>query len=259
MSVRFGYICTSMKKLLLALTVFYVNTAVSQVSVKDSSIAAPVIGFSYAYQIPFGDMAERFNPNNSLGLDLLYKTKKNFLFGAEGRFIFSEEPKQKGILDSIATSNSLIISNDGYPAVVKLFERGFSVMAKAGKIFPIWPNENSGFLVTVSAGFLQHKIRIEDISERAPQITKEMIKGYDRLSNGPCVGTSAGYFFMGNKKYLNFFAVAELYYGATKSRRGYNYDLMAPDTEQRSDILTGLRFGLMIPFYKKVPDQFYYY
>ena len=248
-----------MKKLLSSAFIFLSLSVSAQVSVKDSIIACPIIGMSYGYQFPLGDLQQRFRSNSSLGLDILFKTRKNLLFGAEGRFFFSEEPKETNMLDSIATSGNFIISTDGYPAVIKLYERGFSVMAKAGKVFPIWPNNNSGFLVTASAGFLQHKIRIEDISERAPQISKEYVKGYDRLTNGPAVGFSAGYFFMGNQKYLNFFAVGELYYASTRNRRGYNYDQMAADTKLRNDLLAGARIGLMIPFYKKVPNQFYYY
>lgn len=233
--------------------------SIGQVSVRDSSINVPVIGMSYGLQTPQGDLVSRFGFNSSVGVDVMYKTKRNFLFGGEYRFIFGDKVKEDGILDSIATSNSFIISTDGYPAVIKFYERGYSGLLKFGKIFPMWPNENSGPMITIGAGFLQHKIRIEDISEKAPQIAKDYRKGYDRLSNGPAAMISAGYFYMGNRKYLNWFVVAELYYANTVNRRGYNYDLMQPDTKKRSDMLTGLRFGIMIPFYKKVPDQFYIY
>jgi hypothetical protein len=230
----------------------------AQVSVKDSVVFAPLVAISYGGQIPGGDLSSRFGINSSLGTDLLFKTRKNFLYGVDWRFMFGNQLKEKGILDSIATSASFIISTDGYPAVIKLFERGYSVMGRFGKIFPVWPNQNSGIMITTGLGFLQHKIRIEDISEKAPQISKEYKKGYDRLSNGPAAMLSAGYMYLGNRKYINVFGMAEMYYAMTKNRRGYNYDLMAPDTKTRTDLLYGLRFGVIIPFYQKVPDQFYY-
>ncbi len=243
----------------LVLFVFSVTSLFAQVSVKDSAVATPLIGLSYGFQLPYKDMETRFGYNSSIGCDLLYKTKKNWLFGIDGRFIFGKDVRENGILDSITTSANFLISTDGYPAVIKFFERGWSVMARFGKVFPVWPNENSGILVAGGFGLLQHKIRIEDISERAPQINSLYIRGYDRLSNGPCGMLSAGYFFLGNTRHVNFFAVGELYYAETKNRRGYNYDLMAIDTKVRKDVLAGFRIGVVIPFYKKVPNEYYYY
>lgn len=231
----------------------------AQVSIKDSIISTPLVGLSYGFQLPYADMEKRFGFNSSIGCDVLYKTKNNVIYGVEGRFLFGRDVKESNILDSITTSANILISTDGYPAVIKLYERGWSVLAKFGKVFPVWPNDNSGVLVTAGIGYLQHKIRIEDISQRAPQISKLYVKGYDRLSSGPCGSFAAGYMYLGNSRRVNLFFLGEIYYGQTVNRRGYNYDQMQFDNRVRKDVVAGLRAGVIIPFYKKVPNEYYYY
>lgn len=50
-------------------------------------------------------------------------------------------------------------------------------------------------------GFLQHKIRIENRENVAPQILGDYAKGYDYLRNGPAGYLYVGYVFHANKNY----------------------------------------------------------
>jgi hypothetical protein len=248
------------KALIIGLCTFLSGTSFSQVYVKDSLLSCHLIGASYAVQLPGADMAARFGFNSNTSLSYLYKTKKNWLYGADLSYIFGNRLREKGVLDSIKTADGHVINQNGIYADVRLFERGYTASLKFGKVIPkLGPNRNSGIFCLGSIGFMQHKIRIDDIGNASPQLTKEMKKGYDRLTNGIALSEFIGYLYLGNKRTVNFFAGLEFWQGFTQGRRAWNYDLMATDNSKRLDLLYGLRFGWILPIYKRNSNQFYYY
>lgn len=249
-----------MKKiLLLAFLLGLKQTVWAQAHVKDSLLFAPLFGVSYSYQLSGGDLKKRFGNNSNIGAMLVVKTKSNWLVGADYSFLFGNKIKESGILDSIKTGTGHIIDKNGQYAETRLFERGYTVSAKFGKLFPLLsPNRNSGFIFMLSGGMLQHKIRIEDIGNNSPQLSKEYRKGYDRLTNGLSVSEFVGYLFLSNNRILNAFAGFEFTQAFTQSRRSYNFDTMQRDTQKRMDYLNGFRLGLILPLYKRGPQDFYY-
>jgi len=227
---------------------------------KDSVITIPLFTGSYAVQIPGGDMADRFGINSNTGVSFLLKFRSNWLIGAEGYFLFGNDVREDGILDSIKTSNGEIINKYGEFAAYIISERGFFIGGTGGKIIPvIGPNRNSGIIMTLSGGLLQHKIRIDNDSNNAPQILGDYKKGYDRLTNGICIKEFIGYMHFGNKNAMNFYAGFEFYQGFTKNRRTYNFDTMGRDDRKRTDLLYSFRAGWIIPIYKRATDREYYF
>ena len=252
-----------MNRIIILLTVFFLTTGslFSQVSIKDSSITIPMFYVAYSYQFPGGDMAERFGGNSTIGPGFQVKTSKNFVIGAEADFIFGSDVKYGfSIFDDIMTSEDIIINGDGIPAVVVLSERGWIISGKFGKVFPVLsPNPNSGIVVHGSIGYLQHKIRIEVENNSAPQLKGDYNKGYDRLTGGFCLSEGIGYLYIGNGRIANFYVGIEFYQAWTKSRRDYIFDLYAPESGRRFDMLIGPKISWMIPFHKRAPQEYYYY
>ena len=231
----------------------------AQFNVRDSAVSFAMIGGTFSYQAPGGDMADRFGNNFNVGGTFQWKTKKNWIFGVDGSFIFSEQVKENTILSNISTSLGYIIGQDGYYADVYLYERGFMANAKAGKIFPvIGPNPNSGIMTTMGVGLLQHKIRIEDKGDRSPQLSDEYKKGYDRLTNGLSLTEFLGYIHFSNHRFVNFMGGIECTQAFTKCRRDYNFDTMMRDDKSRMDLLFGFRVAWIVPLYKRMPRDFYY-
>lgn len=250
-----------MKKIFTLFALFAMSFCVSaQQNIKDSIISTSLITVSYGYQFPGGDLAKRFTSNSAIGSSYFFKTKKNWIFGADGFFMFRDSIKETGILDSISTSDGNVIDGDGMYADIKLLERGFYFGAKAGKLFPVLgPNKNSGIVFMVGAGLLQHKIRIENKDNVAPQIKGDYKKGYDRLTNGFAISEFLGYMYMGNSKLVSFYAGFEFIQAWTMNRRSFNFDLMGPDKTKRLDLLSGFRIGWILPLYKRTPETYYYY
>ena len=106
-------------------------------NVRDSSLFIPMIKFSYAFQVPGGDLAKRFGTNSAVGANFSIKTKKNIFFGADGSFFFGNHIHENGILDSLRTSTGFIINQNGNPSIVRMFERGFTISMHVGMLFPV--------------------------------------------------------------------------------------------------------------------------
>lgn len=250
-----------MRKLhLICILVLVLSIQLSaQVSVKDSSIYTPMIGFSYGYYLPAGDMATRFGNNSSVQLNVDFKTRQYWTFGLNGSYIFGKKIYES-LFDSISTSNGQIINEKGAFADIRLYERGFTISGAFGRMFPFKkPNPNSGVVVSIGLGFIQHKIRIETIGNNVPQLSKEYKKGYDRLSNGLLISENVGYMYLSNNRLVNIYFGLECMQGFTKSRRSYDFDLMKQDTKQRLDVLYGVKVIWILPLYKKPPQDFYIY
>lgn len=241
------------------LFLFLAEQGFSQANIKDSVIHISLVQLNYSYQIPGGDLSKRFLNDNAIGAGYLFKTRKNWLLGADGFFMFRDTLKETNIFDSITTSDGNIIDGNGVYADVRLYERGFHFGIKAGKLFPVLsPNPNSGIILLGGIGFIQHKIRIENSNNTAAQIFGDYKKGYDRLTNGITLSQFFGYMFLGNSRLISFYAGVELVEAWTQNRRSYNFDLMGQDNTKRMDLLYSIKVGWILPLYKRLPDAFYY-
>lgn len=247
------------KGLLFSISVLIWSNLFAQSSVKDSSINAVLVSIGAGAYLPAGDLADRFGANLNLHLSCGLKRKNNWIYSIDGDYIFGGDVKENDIFRNISTADGYIIGNDGKFATVRTFERGYAITFNIAKLFATGkPNKNTGFIVKVGSGFMQHKIKIDPIGGTVPQLDKEYRKGYDRLSNGLALHEFAGYQYMSNKRAINFFAGFDFYQAYTQNRRSYNYDDMLKDDAKRKDIMIGIKLGWILPLYKQAPNTFYY-
>jgi hypothetical protein len=245
---------------ILFLGAVFAKESFGQNGIKDTIPSSGVmINMSYAAQLPGGDLAKRFGFNSNVQLGVYYKFNSNWIIGIEGATIFGNVMRETGMLDSIATKDLNLIANDGNYSQVKYFERGYDIQITGGKVFPLSKkNLNSGLVVTLSAGYLRHHIRIETPSDWTPQASGDYLQGYDRLTAGVCVTEFAGYQYISKNRLFNFFAGFEFTQGFTKSLR-YDFDIMSKNTSLRSDLLNGIRVGWILPILKTQATAFYTY
>lgn len=226
-------------------------------SVKDSTFRILMAGVHFSGQLPQKDMAQRFGPNFSAGANFTWKTKHNILFGFEGSYFFGKNVRED-VVASMRTSDGFIIDNEGYPADLRLTERGWNFYGTVGKLFSkLGHNPNSGLFVTVGAGYMQHKVNLYDANKKVAAVKGNLAKGYDRLSGGFGLTQFIGYKYLSNNRLANFYFGFEFYEGFTQSYRGFNYDTGLEDTQKRLDVLVGVRFGWVLPFYKRTKDFYY--
>lgn len=244
-----------MKKTFLLLSFFLSLALKAQI---DSAITIPLLGVHFGGQLPFADMANRFGPNIEAGGTFMLKTKKNWIVGIESNYFFGRNVKEN-VLTQLTNSDGFVIDNEGYPADLRVTERGLGIHLYGGRVFNLASaNPNSGLFVTLGAGYLSHKIKLYDAQQKIAAVKGDLAKGYDRLSDGFSVSQFVGYLFLSENRLTNFYAGVNCYQAFTTSVRKLNYDTGLPDTKRRLDVLMGFRVGWILPLYKKKPNDFYY-
>lgn len=242
----------------MRLLVFFILLSFVGKAQIDSAQAIPLVGINLGGQLPGGDLASRFGPNLSLGLGFMYKTKKNWIYGIAGNYMFGRNVRED-VVSNLKTSTGYVVDNAGYQADLRITERGLGVHLQLGKVLNVAnTNPNSGLMVIIGAGVLQHKVNLYDGQQQIAAIKGSMRYGYDRLTLGFSISEFVGYLFLSENKLLNFYVGVEGVQAVTKSLRKVNYDTGLPDTRRRLDMLTGLRLGWILPLYKRKPRDFYY-
>jgi hypothetical protein len=161
----------------------------------DTSVNLYMIGASYSFQVPGGDMAKTFGPNSTISANVSYKTYSNWIFSAEYSYLFSKNVKIDP-LDSISTHDPnyrFVINSNGQYASITNYERGGLAFIKVAKLIPLdRHNLNSGIIIRAGGGFMYHKIFYYFVGTPPPQLAGDYIKGYDRLTDGPAFDFSVG-------------------------------------------------------------------
>lgn len=227
--------------------------------ISDTCIAAPYVSIHFSGHLPYGDMAARFGNNFVAGGALGFKTAKNWFFEGDFSYVFSRNVKED-VLTQLKTDKGYVTNNEGFPADLRVFERGWMSTLNIGKLIPFKKfNPNSGILFTLGGGLMLHRIKLYDAEQKIAAVQGDLKKGYDRLSMGPALKESLTLFYLSNNRLVNINAGIECYQGFTKNRRGINYDGAPLDTRQRLDILLGIRVAWVLPLYKRLQDNDIYY
>lgn len=218
-----------------------------------------VIVASGSFNIPAADMAKRFGLGYSVGPGFFYKTQKNWLFGATCDFLFGNRIKEDSFMINLKEANGGIIGQNGQRTSINIFERGYMIGLQAGKIIPFnKKNRDNGLMLMTSAGFIQHKILINDPQGHVTQVQGDYRKGYDRLTNGWYLGQFIGYTYFSNSGLVNFNIGLNATFGFTQGRRDYLLDVRRPGTDSRTDIIIGIRGGWYIPIFKRKSEEYYF-
>ncbi len=251
----------SKKPLLFIFLAFLSLELFSQINPADSSVRCFIPNFSFAYQFPGGDIREQYGSNATIGGGFFIKGKSNLIFSADFNYMFGGNVKnEKEILSMVLTESGHIIDGNGTYALYTVNERGFSLNARMGKIFnALGFNPNSGLMVMGGLGYLQHFTKIDNQYRTAPQISGDYAKGYDHLRGGIAINEFIGYFFMSNSRVFNFYGGFEFFQAFTTSKRDYLLDMGGPDNKKYKDFFYGFRIGWMIPVFRRVPKEYYYY
>lgn len=225
--------------------------------VADTTMNIPLISVNFAGHKPFGDLSDRFGENLSIGGSFLFKARKTWVIGVEGGYFFGRNVKEN-VVAQMKNNDNFIIDNEGFPADLRITERGFNTYLVVGKLFPkLGHNPNSGLIINCGFGYMQHKIKLYDAGQKIAAVKGDMTKGYDRLSGGFAMEQFVGYMFLSGNRLVNFVAGFEFHEAFTQSYRGFNYDTGLPDTKQRKDYLIGFRIGWVLPLYKRTQDFYF--
>ncbi len=237
----------------------FISSAFGQVNVRDSTARGLLFNFNLAYNVPAGDVGELYGPHMSFAFDMLYKTKSNWLLGGGFDYMFGANVKNTdGLLGGFYTEDGNIIGTNGDYTSVKPLLRGWVIQAKVGKVFPIiGPNPNSGLLVQLGAGYIQHKTQIVHFNS-VYQFNEPYERGYDQLHIGFALSEYIAFFHAGNKRTINFQLGFNFIQGFTQNVREYNYFSRSYDLENKLDLYFGIKASWFLPIYDKNAQKYFY-
>ena len=209
------------------------------------------ISATFGAQMPSGDLALRYGNSLAVGLAIEYsKIPSGWFFNVESNYIFGNTVKED-VLKLLRTTDGNIINDLNEYANVSLRERGLYTGATVGKIFKLHDDGNhfGGIRLALGAGWLYHKIRIQDNQDAVAQLSGEYARGYDRFTAGVATTQFIGYQMVSRDRTINFFFGFEATEGFTKNRRGFNFDTSNRDDVKRIDILYGVRAGWQLAIF----------
>ncbi len=182
----------------------------------------------------------------------------------EGGFLFGSNIKEDylihNVFEPINGNNGDLISQNGEIPNIRFFERGAHLDFSVGKYFKIPSKKNeSGIVISIGTGYLYHKIFIETLVTELPQLSEELLKGYDRLSGGILTKQFIGYFYFSSNNNIRCFLGAEAIQGFTKDLREYNYTTQTYINKNRFDHLIGIKCGFIVPIKQRYTGKYYYY
>ena len=264
-----------MRKVVISLLLLWgVSLGLSAQNTKDvmkDPIPVTMFQVTYAFHIPAIDTKATYGVSNTIGGSFVYKTESNWLLTANGNFIFGRRVKgdRVSILgEGITTEHGEIIGGGGSIAPLSITQRGFHFQAQVGRLFPIWPNPNSGVFVQAGAGYLRNRIRIDydqEIYNTPYPVYGDYAYGYDRMRGGPAFHLEAGYLYLGNNRVTNFSVSLEVNYARTKDLRDYDFRVFngvpvgyTDPNKRYNELYYGIRISWNIPTYQRQPEAFYY-
>ncbi len=223
--------------------------------------SAVMIVPNYTAQFPFGHVAQRFGFDNLFCLELLYKTKKNWLFGGNGGFIYGSNSKQNYVYKNIATSTGQFVTQYNDLTSIRPEEHGFNVQFTFGKIFPfIEKYPDAGLLIMTGVGMVQDKIGLNVKAAELPQLSSQYRKGYDRLCNGPVISQFIGGNYMLRRKFISGYAGLQIDLSYTQNERPYDFYSMGKLNDKGVDVFIGIKVGWVIPVFLQTSEkEFFYY
>lgn len=216
----------------------------------------PLIQIEIGYGIsnPISKLNQRFGSILHPHFGVSYQPKNaRWLIKGEGQYFFGNKVKTD-VLANLRTPEGYIIGNDMSIADIQLRARGYYAGFSIEK-----STLSSGFFFGAGPGFLLHRIRIQkDPSSNVPQLEGDYSKGYDRLTSGLSINCFLGYRYLSSDRRINFSVSLYNITGFTKLQRAIQFDLPGKTLENSLDLISGIKFSWILPFYFDDPDLIFY-
>lgn len=250
----------NVKSPLIVVLSLYSWFSFSQAPGRDS-LNAWLIEAGISYIGTAGELGDRINSGSSAGIGVAYKTKKNWIWGVEASYLYSNnvaDPEQ--VVSGFKAGSQRILNTVGNLANITIDQRGFEAYAIVRKTLP-WlnTNPNSGLQAGFGAGATTFWYNVTSSDQTVPQIQDEYDKGYDRLSAGLALKQAISYHYLSPKRTINFRISLVLAQSFTEDLRGYNYSTAQKISGNQFSFTYGLKAHWILPIYQVSRGKEYFY
>lgn len=206
----------------------------------------------YGFHTPGADLKERFNTFSALGLGVDYKFKSNFSIGVNYEWMFANNIKNTSPFSSITSTSGQVIDQNGDFSQIRLNMKGHLATLNLGYLINLPSDEpNSGLLIQVGGGFLQHRIDIVSSQVTIPQVNGDYEFGYDKMTYGFATTQYIGYQYLVEKNRYHFRLGVAFNQGFTEGRRTWDFNTNSSGLDKRFDTTVALKASLIVPVYTK--------
>lgn len=246
-----------MRKAILAFSVFFslcflVN---SQIDESDSIKTRFEIQVPFSFNIPSGELSERFGVHSELGANFNIDLGKLHIVNSFS-YIFGRSVKDSLLFSAIADDDNLLISSDNVYGDIRTYQRGFNFFS--GLSYSIWKNDYLDLRIQVQAGYLNYKTRIEVIDNNIPQLDSDYKRGYDDMMHGLAFREFIGIYYTGDRSLANFYIGFHYTHSNTESVRNYSYRYFSEYNLSSKDRYAGIQAGWIIKIGDRTTNRYYY-
>lgn len=215
----------------------------------------PLIHVGMGAQQPHLDLAKDYGSNLNFNISADQKWNRNWITGLGFEYLYGTQVKQD-VLSALRNDVGYITNNAGYPADVRVSERGFQVYLKCGYFFKL-QSEHLFWIFTPAITYLEHQVYLYDVEKNIVALQHESIKGYDRLCKGLGLRTETGILYLSKNRLSNFYIGFDASYAWTKNQRRFAYGIGVLPQTTRKDLLTGLKLSWILPIFVSAEHSFY--
>jgi len=245
-NIRLNYIPT-----LLVWSIFFSFYTIQAQPTKPLSFIKVGLGA----QQPFLDLAKDYGSNLNLNASVGLKWNKHWISGIGFEYLFGTTVKQD-VLYALRNDVGYVTNNEGYPADVRITQRGFQVYFKWGYQGNLF-SDHVFWVFSPAVTYLEHQVYLYDVEKKVVALQNESIKGYDRLCNGLGIRNELGIMYLSKNRLSNFYIGFDATFAWTKNQRRFAYGIGELPHSTRRDALAGIRCSWILPLYTSAEHSFY--
>ncbi len=250
------------KTVLLSRKVCLFLMAFASFHVYGQKISAPkwfLLQSAVQYNINQGDWKARYPAFTSVPLALEYFHRHKYIVGANYNIYLGSQVQENGLYGQMVNNNNQLLDQNGYPAVVRTYMRGFQSGVHALKSFPFKAGSNWHLQIGGGLGYYRSHTKFVFDEDQVPQIDGNYTAGYDRLSSGYYLQEQLRIQYL-NNELVSMGIGVNLMQGSSKHLRAYDFATQTPGFQQFTDFSYGANLFITIPIrvQETLPEPDYY-
>ena len=213
---------------------------------------------------PIGDFAKQYGRNGLVCAGYTFLTKSGYTLGLRAGMGFGNKLKYDPI-GILRDANGGITAADGSYAEVTINQRIYLLpMLRLGKVMVLREKTSRSqwelaLRPEVMAGYLRHKVRIEDLTKQVPLLDATRRRGFDNERAGLMGGLALSFWALNPRGRYALFVQAEGLVSRTKPTGAWDYNRGYKDTKTYSDGNFSLQVGLALTLFNLEEDEFFFY
>lgn len=213
------------------------------------------------YYITGADWSQRYPTHLSVPLSVEYSHRSNWSFGVDYSFFLGSNVNGQNLYGDMVNDSGLLLDMNGFPAVIRTYQRGFSTRAFVMKNWILHKYRNSRILLQTGGGigYYQHYTKFTFDLDQVPQIDGDFQGGYNRHTQGTQLFEQVKIQYINNDA-ISFSVGIEAGQGYGRRLNPYDFAQQKMQTQRIRDTYLGGVFSIMIPinFRDRISEVDYY-